>query len=161
MELRLLPPCRFVTARIASEIADRLSTERYTDIVADIAEQLLVIMPGRRSVRDHVHDLRAVYGEERYRIWLETWIRSCCPSPDRDMPSTEMYATGSFGSFVEFVAACWLGYEIGKEIRDETNFDEWWYEWSGNLDDAFFEWVYEMEYDVYYDESGAPSCIPQ
>lgn len=41
-------------------------------------------------------------------------------------------------NIVEWVG---VGYAAGDWIRDNTGFDEWWYEWNGSLDDAFFNWV--------------------
>ena len=38
--------------------------------------------------------------------------------------------------------------EIGEFIRDNTEFDEWWYERNAELDEAFGDWINEL-----FDES--------
>jgi len=125
---------------VAAVIADRLQTHSFEDVMAAMTEEVLEYRPRDRAAARHVDDVIVLVGKAEARKMIAGFLRSCYPSRFADVGQIDLGAvTGD-----EEIGWFYLGYDMGKEIGEQAGkagFSDWWWEWNGELDDAFFNWL--------------------
>ena len=146
MELRLFPPSRLQAQTTCAIIADAAHTGTIEEVTDSLAEEILSKRPkGRPSIANYQDDLVTLLGRDNAKQMVVRSLKACYPANLHKAKAERAALSGAqMEACFAALEAGWLGYEIGEEIRDETQFDEWWYEWNEELDEAFFDWVDDM-----------------
>ncbi len=157
MEFKLIPPTRVQAQIVCAVITDRLKSQNFEEIIEDLTQDILHFKPSSKSHASYLNDLISLMGKDKYNHLVKNWFRNCYPlmlqknSVDKDV----LFAKGN--QIVECIALFWGSMRLGEDMG--TAFRDWWNEWNQELDQAFWEWAYELDHDVYYSEEGYPMCM--